>query len=486
MSMKRLQSGICWALLAFMIFFAFWAIGSLYASATNSSAEDKNAQEKRDGPNIKIDANLVTTDVTVIGKPASELKADDFVLYDNGFAQPVTFFSQDQIPIAIALLLDGSENIRPFLPVIQLAGLSALRHLRVDDQVALYSFCSTVKRDVNLTDDRVLVADAISEIKIDLGSAIYDAIVDATEYLIQTAPKSRRVIILISNNNRMMGVYTADQAMYSLRETSTTLYNIRAQSGGDAVTRDWTESDKAITTMVAETGGEFLDVRVPIVVQEALKNAIFNIRKQFTLGFVPSNPGKAGTLHKLEVKLDSPKRCPGCVINTRKSYFTGAVAPGILPPIINKPVRTLEETDELVTRRIITYIATADFDMTDIPFVIQYHEITDDKKMPAIKIDLQIPIQNIAFKIEEGRPAYKLRLGIFAAVPGKVLGTEWKVIEGRLSEETIKKGAQARIPVSITIPRAREMHQLKTVVYDDGSDHMGSVTTVIAASRAKS
>jgi len=55
------------------------------------------------------------------------LQPEDFVIYDNDITQQVRHFLQDQLPLAIALLDDASESVRPYAPVLQIAGISVLR-----------------------------------------------------------------------------------------------------------------------------------------------------------------------------------------------------------------------------------------------------------------------------------------------------------------------------------------------------------------------
>ena len=129
-----------------------------------TNLQDKDAESFK----IKVGVDLVTTAVTVIGTLASPLRAEDFIIYDNGVAQEVTNFSRDPRPLAVAILVDGSLSTAPYLPVLQIAAASALRRLKPEDQVMLYSFNSSILRLSDLTEDRVLIAEKIGKIKVAL------------------------------------------------------------------------------------------------------------------------------------------------------------------------------------------------------------------------------------------------------------------------------------------------------------------------------
>jgi Ca-activated chloride channel homolog len=492
MSIKQLQSGICWVLPTFIILIALWDLGALYAADTAPSTvdqatqdkkqePDKNAQENGEGVNIKVKVTLVTTDVTIIGKPTSELKAEDFIIYDNGVAQQVTHFSQDQLPTAIALLLDSNVMIGPFMPVIQLAGIAALRHLKPDDKVVLYSSAfGVVRRHTELTDDLVMAADVLNRIELNSENVLYDAIVDASDYLSKRAPNSRRAIILISNNhsNWSNNKTNPDRALNSLLETSTTLYSVLVPSSNllkypVPMGEGYISAALLIPKMVEETGGDLFDVSDPA----ALANAMLNIPGQYTLGFSPSNPGKARTYHRLEIKLASGNHCPGCIIRSRKGYYTESAAPTVQPSVIKKSVRTPEKTDELLVEQAIRSAASFDWQFNSLPLRVQTTATTDANGKPAIKIDLQIPAKGIGFKIEEGLHAFKLRIAIFSSIENTFLGSDWRVVEGRLSDETYNKYLRSGIPFSTTIPKkALSRWRMKIVVYDEGNDRVGSTT----------
>jgi Ca-activated chloride channel homolog len=493
MSIKKLHSIIYWALPAFIILIGLWALGALYASDAPSSPADKKTQDQKKEPDknapkkggdefgIKISVNLVTTDVSILGRPTSELNAEDFVIYDDGVAQPVTLFSQDQLPIAVGLLIDASLSTEPYMPVMQLSGISALRHLKLGDKAVLYTFYGQIRRHTELTDDIVQVVDAFSQIEIKLGTRIYDAIIDASNYLNQMAPHSRRAIILISDDqNQNMGTPANPLgALSSLLETSTTLYNVLAQSTfGAAPNQEAQESVEAIPKMVMETGGEYFDVTNPSGLQAALANAMVNIRKQYTLGFNPTNPGRPGAYHRLEVKLASQKHCPGCVLRTRKGYYSGAATSTASRGAISKPVRTAEETDELLVQKAIMSVAyNDDFDFKDIRFEARSIATTDANNKPVFKIDLKIPAQNVGFRIEEGRYVAKLRVALLVRKDLRIITSELKGLNLRLSEETYKKNLESGILFSTTIPQKADKSSVKIVIYDMGTDLIGSVNT---------
>ena len=67
---------------------------------------------------IRVNVNLVMLDATVktkSGQIMNDLKKDDFEVREDGVAKKITVFSRDQLPLNVALVLDLSDSIGPFL-----------------------------------------------------------------------------------------------------------------------------------------------------------------------------------------------------------------------------------------------------------------------------------------------------------------------------------------------------------------------------------
>lgn len=425
---------------------------------------------------IRVDAGLVTADVSVIGA-APELGAEDFIIADNNVDQEVSHFSQDQYPLAVAILIDGSLSIQPYLPVLQIAAASALRRLKPGDQGALYSFNSSVLRLSELTDDRYLIADRIGKLKVAFGTNIFGTIFEAVNYLSKKAPHRRRAIILVSDNCHAMGTNSADSCRVALLEKATTLYNIRTPGdnvGGYA--GECHKSDLQIQQLAADSGGEVLDAQQPASLQAALEKAISRLRMQYTLGFNPSDPGQKGSFHKLSVRLAPKVRCPDCRVLARSGYFAG-VSPSLPPPenISATQQPDYQETDQLLIRKSIMTAGTIDLDLPGIPFTVKTSEQKGVDSQAQLKVDLQISLEGIQFRsVEEGRTC-RLQVAIFYAdSKGKILGSEWKMIEGKMGDETYRRMQKTGIPFSAVVPLKTGKHMLKVVVYDEESDNVGS------------
>ena len=478
------------SLLIAVLLFGFEAANSSAAielEGQDTKSAKKSPTKEQEGTlepfKFKVKVDLVTTDVTVIGNPVSELRAEDFTVLDNGKPQEMSYFSQDQIPLAVALVVDTSLTTQRYLPVLQIAGGSALRHLKSDDQVALYSFNAKPKRIGNLTNDRVQVAKEIGKFEFQYGTDIYYAIRDAANYLREKAPNRRRAIILVSDNCHYgMSDITSQNARNKSLEAAATLYSVRTPGLWNADSMWCADPNIVVKKLAEDTGGELIDTLTWTSLPEAMEQAVMNLRKQYTLGFNPSASGAQGSYHQLAVKLLSEDRCPGCRVLSRAGYFEGIAAP--LPQQEKSPAapkRTEAETDQMLIQQSILTAGTYEVDWPGLPFTFTTAAQKDSNGQPQVKLDLKIDSKLIKFNTVDGKHACKLHITVFYVnAGGKILGSEWKILDAQLKEETYWQAMKSGMLYSTIVPVKTEKQMIKIVVYDELSDRAGSKSIWLA------
>jgi VWFA-related protein len=441
---------------------------------------------------VKVNVDLVMTDVMVTGDNVPELRAEDLLIYDNGVAQRISNFSHD-LPISIALVIEPQAALIG-TSEWQIAAFSALRFLKPGDQVVLYSLNGD--RLCNLTEDRIYIAKLISFLAGDqkYDNNIFGTLSDAALYLKQNA-SNRRVILLMSYGLPYpdpvgSGEYrfyigpgelkrVAGKTRIELLESATTL---------DYATRDWVwsdESNRTIKNIAEDTGGEMFEI-VPEIRKRmsmptnALEQAVNRLRTQYTIRFTPSNPGESGSFHELTVRLANKDRCPTCKIKARRGYYAGVASSLPAPKQLQaKPVQSVSEIDNYLVQQIITTAASSYHDLDDISFAITNSRKTENPNgQSQMKLDLSINPAGIATKILDGRRAYRMQAAFFYNnKAGKSLGSNvWK-IEGSVSEKADNRVTEKGIQFSAMIPIKAEDQILKIVLYDEISGRIASKFT---------
>jgi VWFA-related protein len=110
-----------------------------------------------------VDVNMVV-EATVRndkGKIADDLQRENFRVFEDGVEQKIIYFSRDELPLAVALVVDGSRSISPMLGELHRAAYDTLSQLKPEDHVALYAFARHPERLVDLTTDRRSIAQSL-------------------------------------------------------------------------------------------------------------------------------------------------------------------------------------------------------------------------------------------------------------------------------------------------------------------------------------
>lgn len=171
-------------------------------SATPSDARAWELQQQTAAP-MHVESSMVLVEATVkdkAGKLIDGLVADDFRVRDDGKEQTVTYFSRDELPLAVALVVDSSDSIVPYFDQLRASMQAVLGTLKNDDQAALFTFASEVQKRADLTADKSSIAERFKGIRAGGSTNLNDALYEAAHYLRKRAPTLRRVIILVSDN----------------------------------------------------------------------------------------------------------------------------------------------------------------------------------------------------------------------------------------------------------------------------------------------
>jgi VWFA-related protein len=259
---------------------------------------------------IRVNVNLVLVDTTVknkTGQILGDLKQENFELREDGVAQKIEIFSRDELPLDVALVLDLSDSIGPFLPPLRQAANVALSALKPEDQVALFTFSTEAQLRVPFTRDKSQLADQISAFQVGGATNINDGIFVPAQYLLNAPQKDRRVIVLISDNvgTSAGGQGTRDIVTEAIASDAV-VYNLKIPGYNPPETRMAAALVPGLVNIrkvVEQTGGEIFDVPDVAHLDEVFRALIQRIKTRYTLGYYTNASAALGKPHKLDVRL---------------------------------------------------------------------------------------------------------------------------------------------------------------------------------------
>jgi len=292
------------------------------------------SDRRQSGPStIRVSVGLVVLHATVQnhkGNIVSGLAQGDFHVYENGVLQRITYFSDNDIPVTVGLVIDNSGSMEPKRSEVIAAGLAFARSSNPQDQMFVVNFNEHVRfalpDNTPFTDQPGQLDVALSRIKADGETALYDAIAGALEHL-KSGDRNKKALIVISDGGDNASHHTLAQVITAARRSDAIIYTL------DISNRDDPDNKPRILKQLAkDTGGEAfrpnsLSDLIPICEQIAR-----DIRTQYTIAYVPTNRKRDGTYRTIQVKASAPGR-GRLFVRTR----TGYIAPSKPQPISGNP-----------------------------------------------------------------------------------------------------------------------------------------------------
>lgn len=335
-------------------------------SQTQQTA-DENA-EVDDTDVIKVETEVVSIPVKVLdrnGRFIGGLTKENFKVFEDSIEQEIEYFSNEQQPFTVALVLDMSYSAKFKAEEIQSAALAFINQLRPNDKVMVVSFDAEVYVNCAPTNDRKVLENAIRSTKISYGTSLYEAM----DLVINEKLKKitgRKAIVLFSD-----GVDTSSRKSNDLLNLSDALeldaliypieydtYNeVQAMKNKPVVqqpkipspipskdknplpfpfptggaggvgtmdakgttSEEYRKADEYLNELANRTGGRLYKASTLMNLTDAFSRIASELREYYSIGYTPKDKSESGNKHKIKVRVDRE----GVVVKTRDSYVVG-------------------------------------------------------------------------------------------------------------------------------------------------------------------
>ncbi len=293
----------------------------LLATVTATAAAAQRSPQD-DVPVIRADVEVVNILATVRdrkGRYVADLSRQDFDVYEDGVKQKIEYFNYESgeqaQPLTIVMLIDTSGSVKDKLRFEQQAASEFLQAtLRENvDLAAVIQFDSEVNLVQDFTYDFKTLENAILDIRAGGATMLYDAVFLAVEDLL-SGEVGRKVIVILSDGADTQSVITSDQAIRVAQNEDVLIYGIGVRSPG------FDSNFDKIREFANSTGGLFFKSKASLQrLREVFAQINQEIKNQYSLGYIPSNPTRDGSFRRISVKV---KRS-GLKVTHRKGYYAG-------------------------------------------------------------------------------------------------------------------------------------------------------------------
>jgi Ca-activated chloride channel homolog len=293
-----------------------------------SAEPTQKEEEVGEGAVIRISANLVSVPVTVInrqGQYVVDLRQNDFRIYEDGAEQNIAHFSNVDRPFSVALVIDTSDSTAPFLEKIKGAAKAFVEQLRPSDSVRPIYFHGEIKAltTVGTIDRRVLSA-AIDKMESGpwrMGTRLYDAVDFAFGELKPEA--TRKAVILFTDGENTWGKATSKSTLKEAEESDVIVYVVQYGYSGPSPGRKPHRKDmlpeQYLQQLAEKTGGRYFKAGDINAIRQSFAGVAEELRRQYLIGYYPTNPANVGEERKLKVTVNRKK----VAVKARASYTYG-------------------------------------------------------------------------------------------------------------------------------------------------------------------
>jgi Ca-activated chloride channel homolog len=147
------------------------------------------------------------------------------------------------------------------------------------------------------------------------GTAFFDTVAEAAEYLRQTA--GRRVLIVVSDGTDTVSELDFDTTLQRLLASHCQVYAVRVGHSDNPNLRDLA-GERRLQEFAAQTGGATYAPRTRADYEEAFRQIAEDLRQQYVLSYYPPGEDRDGRFHAFTLRV---RTRPDLRVRTRKGYY---------------------------------------------------------------------------------------------------------------------------------------------------------------------
>ena len=342
--------------------------------------KDAGPEEVGEGDVVRVDTTLVSIPVSVMdrdGKFIPNLSQNDFHVWEDGVEQRVAYFASTEKPFTVALMIETTGSTRFKLEEIQDAANAFDEQLRADDKVMVVSFSDRIRYLSQPTNDRYQLRDAIRRTEPGSGTRLYDAVDEVINQHLNQIQGRKAVVLFTDGVDTTSRQGTYESNVRDAEELDALIYPVEYDTfadmgvmnpGGGGWPSGGGSSGSVIIDILAgilgggggsggypnggggpnrrggrrggggwpgtgnskaeyELGDQYLHelarvsgARLYNAEQQnlavAFRSVAEELRRQYSLGYYPTNTPRAGERRNIKVRVNRPE----LVVRTRDSY----------------------------------------------------------------------------------------------------------------------------------------------------------------------
>jgi Ca-activated chloride channel family protein len=298
---------------------------------------------------IRVNTSEVLLPVTVrdaAGSLVTDLRREDFRVFEDGREQPLSDLALRQVPVDVALLVDSSSSVAASFEDFRRAAGEFARMLGAEDRFCLVKFDDRVELLLDWTRSELQLRRALRRLVPGVFTRFHDALALAAREQFPPGQRRRALVVLSDGVDSNRGSATHQLALRALLESQVAVYVIsnteieRARklaeldsllsAGGAAVRfnelrietlreslRVLDRSERELQTLASATGGRLYRPAEFSALETVYREIAEELRRQYALYYTPLGATRDGRFRRVRVEVAGRDYR----VSTRAGYF---------------------------------------------------------------------------------------------------------------------------------------------------------------------
>jgi len=249
------------------------------------------------------------------------LEQGAFHVFDNKQPQQVSFFSSQDAPVTVGLLVDSSGSMGANRDRVIAAAVAFAENSNPADEIFVLGFNEHVTRplpsDSPFTRDSPTLRAALDKAIAARGqTAVYNAVDAGLDYL-NEGKYERKVLVLVSDGGDNASAISKTRILANAQASNAVIYTVGVIDPLE------TEADPGFLRQLADSsGGLSFEPKSVADVAAVLQRVSHDIRNMDTLGYVPASLSGVEALRRVSVDVTLPTGRKA-IVRTRRAYLAG-------------------------------------------------------------------------------------------------------------------------------------------------------------------
>lgn len=287
----------------------------------------KPALEQLKTKPMRVYVDLVLVPVTILdtmNRIVKGLNRENFQVFDGKRAQPIRYFSSEDAPASVGIILDCSGSMKTKMERARDAVKEFLKTANPQDEFFLISFADRPQEASGFTQDFDKLQSSLFLVNPNGRTALLDAIYLGLDKM-KAAKYQRKALLIISDGGDNHSRYSQREIFSITKESDVMMYGIGIFDR-HFPTQEELEGPELMDRLTALTGGRAFTVDNPNDLPQVAHAIGMELRNQYVIGYRPQDAPRDGKWHKIKVKLNWSKRwkLPPMTVYAKTGYYAPA------------------------------------------------------------------------------------------------------------------------------------------------------------------